>query len=570
LFEFKSGLTKIFVSLRKSKTVKLRSKFYFLILVFTVRVSLLKASEVLTDTIPQVWIDSTGRMGIGTNAPQDKLHLQGDFRLNGKLILNGIPGDSGAVLISRGAGNTPFWDSTFRKGLWEDLDDKIRYANKNVEVQKTLIQYGNTDGLEGTGLNIYNRWKPNIPGGSDVPSFNMTGGRFYNGPGQPDNYVWNLGPNMASGGGPDQVGRSGFGLSFEYRFFIDNIPYNEFHVLHIDSVNNLQRRPVYCIFAHDASRLSWNHHLTDWSIFDKDNTKVVFTIDTQNEKQTYNYNNQNKFRHIFSNTNYQPIWQKDSAGEISPLIGYLGNYVQIGNDAGNTLMKIGQNLELGNFSGFDYIGPTVGSIEKNFLIGNPAQKYVTIWHHTNSDLNTRFVTVLNNQGWGIGLNQTGAMYLHDFTSETKPFYLSGSAPDYSLHVSSSGNVALGSTDDSEKLVVSGNMKLTGGILLNSQAGIPGQTIVSNGPGQANAWEFRLKSRHEESFTATEGQTTFIIESMIEALDGTKLPIEVFRNGVKLKFVSESPTGRQFSYLNDEITTSACEQGDEIEIIYFKK
>jgi hypothetical protein len=507
-------------------------------------------------------------MGIGTNAPEDKLHLQGDFRLNGKLILNNVPGDSGSVLVSRGIGNTPVWDSTFRKGLWEDLDNKIRYANKNVEVQKTMFQYGSADGLEGSGLNYYNRWMPNIPGGSDVPSFNMTGGRFYNGQGQPDNYVWNFGPNLAAGGGPDQSVRSAFGLSFEYRFFIDNVPYNEFHILHVDSVNHLQRRPVYCLFAHDASRMSWNHHLSDWNIFDKDNTKVVFSINTQNETQTYNFNNLNQFRHIFNNTDYQPIWQKSASGTIQPLLGYVGNYLQMGNPTGSVLMKIGQNMELGNDGLFNYIGSSLGDGILNFRIGRPGNAYNTVWHHTHADINTRFVTNVNTNGWGIGLNSEGGFYLHDFTAGTTPFHLSGAAPAHSFRMASSGNIALGSTDDSEKLVVSGNIKLNGGFLLNSQAGLLGQTIVSNGPGQANSWEFRLKSRNEESFTATEGQTTFTIGDMIDAPDGTKLPIEVFRNGVKLKFVQDSPAGRQFTYIDNEITTSACTAGDEIEIVYY--
>jgi hypothetical protein len=542
--------------------------FTLLLLLYNIEHAFTCAVSFPLDTVPQVWIDSFGRVGIGTQAPEDKLHVQGNLRLNGKLIVNSMPGDSGAVLVSRGAAQSPVWDSTFRKGLWEELDNKIRYTNKNVEVQKTLYQYGNADGFEGTGLNYYNRWMPNATGGSDVPSFNMCGGRFLNGTGQPDNIVWNFGPNLAAGGGTDQSGRSAFGLSFEYRFFIDNVPYNEFHILHVDSINQLQRRPLYCLFAHDASRLSWNHHLTDWSIFDKDNTKVVFSINTVDETQRYNFNNSNQFRHIFNNTDYQPIWQKSASGNIQPLVGYVGNYLQMGNPSESILMKIGQDMELGNNGEFNYVGPSPGSGILNFRIGKSGNEYNTIWHHSQSEINTRFVTQTNNFGWGIGLSGEGAFYLRDFISETTPFYLSGEAPENSFLMGPTGNISLGGSDVTEKLVVNGNLKLAGSILLGSQGGLPGQSLSSQGPGLPNIWEYTIKTRHEMSFTAIEDQTSFIIDENLPDPLGSQIPVQVFRNGIKLKYVTSSPSGRQFTYMDNEITTSACDAGDEIEIVYY--
>jgi len=519
------------------------------------------------DSIPQVWIDSAGRVGIGTHAPEDKLHLQGDFRLNGKLILNNVPGDSGAVLISRGTDQSPLWDHSFKKGLWEELENKIRYSNKNVEVKKSLIQYGNFE--ESEDQSYYTKWMPNIPGGTDIPPFNMTGGRFFNTSGFPDNYVWNFGPNLNTGGGPYQSGRSGFGLGFEYRFFIDNEPYNEFHILHVDSVNNLQRRPVYCLFAHDASRMSWTHQLSDWNLHDKDNTKQVFAINTQEETATYNLGSSNQFRHIFSNTNYQPIWQKDASGYIKPLIGYVGEYIQLGNPNGNTFARVGQNLEIGGGGEFEYLRSALGNGFTSFRIGTPEHKYNTIWHHTYSDINTRFATLTNESGWGVGLNTHGALYLVDFTSGLTPFYLSGAAPTNSFRMASSGNISLGGTDSSEKLVVNGNVKLFGGFLLDNQSGLPGQSVTSQGSGMPNIWEYTIKSRHELAFTATENQTLFIIDENLADPSGSKLPVEVFRNGIKLKYVTSNPTGRQFAYMDNEIITTPCAEGDEIEIVYYK-
>lgn len=72
---------------------------------------------------------------------------------------------------------------------------------------------------------------------------------------------------------------------------------------------------------------------------------------------------------------------------------------------------------------------------------------------------------------------------------------------------------------------------------------------------------------EERFTATASQTTFTTAKSLSAVSGTYVPVMVFRNGTKLKWVASAPTGRQFTYSDTTITLPASTVGDEIEVVY---
>lgn len=50
-------------------------------------------------------------VGIGISAPVERLHVNGNLRFDGALMPNGLPGTSGQVLISQGAGVAPIWSS---------------------------------------------------------------------------------------------------------------------------------------------------------------------------------------------------------------------------------------------------------------------------------------------------------------------------------------------------------------------------------------------------------------------------------------------------------------------------
>jgi len=55
------------------------------------------------------FVRSTGNVGIGTTAPAERLHVEGNIRFSGALMPAGNAGTAGQVLVSQGAGNAPQW-----------------------------------------------------------------------------------------------------------------------------------------------------------------------------------------------------------------------------------------------------------------------------------------------------------------------------------------------------------------------------------------------------------------------------------------------------------------------------
>jgi hypothetical protein len=57
----------------------------------------------------EVVINPVGNVGIGTTAPAERLHVEGNIRFSGALMPGGNAGTTGQVLVSQGAGNAPQW-----------------------------------------------------------------------------------------------------------------------------------------------------------------------------------------------------------------------------------------------------------------------------------------------------------------------------------------------------------------------------------------------------------------------------------------------------------------------------
>lgn len=63
----------------------------------------------------------SGRMGIATTSPTERLHVTGNIRFSGALMPNNLPGTSGYLLRSNGANAAPTWinPTTITSSLWE-------------------------------------------------------------------------------------------------------------------------------------------------------------------------------------------------------------------------------------------------------------------------------------------------------------------------------------------------------------------------------------------------------------------------------------------------------------------
>jgi len=48
-------------------------------------------------------------VGIGTNAPTERLHVAGNLRIEGAFMPGGQSGSTGNILLSQGAGTSPVW-----------------------------------------------------------------------------------------------------------------------------------------------------------------------------------------------------------------------------------------------------------------------------------------------------------------------------------------------------------------------------------------------------------------------------------------------------------------------------
>ncbi|HEX8462210.1 MAG TPA: hypothetical protein VF623_12300, partial [Segetibacter sp.] len=63
-------------------------------------------------------IDAAGRVGIGNNAPSEKLDVTGNIEFSGALMPNNQPGAIGTVLTSTGANSAPIWSSYSAANTW--------------------------------------------------------------------------------------------------------------------------------------------------------------------------------------------------------------------------------------------------------------------------------------------------------------------------------------------------------------------------------------------------------------------------------------------------------------------
>lgn len=72
---------------------------------------------------------------------------------------------------------------------------------------------------------------------------------------------------------------------------------------------------------------------------------------------------------------------------------------------------------------------------------------------------------------------------------------------------------------------------------------------------------------EEFFTATASQTAFTVSTSLRAKSGNNIPVECYRNGLKLKWVASGPTAGQFTYSGTTVTVSSSTVGDVIIVKY---
>lgn len=104
--------------------------------------------------------------------------------------------------------------------------------------------------------------------------------------------------------------------------------------------------------------------------------------------------------------------------------------------------------------------------------------------------------------------------------------------------------------------------------IDTDLGGPDGSIL-NWNGASEEWEAGQLSYHfeEVNYSATTGATNFTLPITPATPTGAKMPIRVYRNGVKLIYSASAPSVHQFTYSAGTLTTSACNAGDIISVEY---
>lgn len=100
--------------------------------------------------VNDVVVSNVGQLGVGTSQPRAKLHITGgiatqidtELRVNGSNTTDGDPGTAGQVLTSRGALNSPIWQ-TIPATATITADNGLTKTGNNVQLGGTLLR--NTD-----------------------------------------------------------------------------------------------------------------------------------------------------------------------------------------------------------------------------------------------------------------------------------------------------------------------------------------------------------------------------------------------------------------------------------------
>lgn len=100
--------------------------------------------------VNDVVVSNVGQLGVGTSQPRAKLHITGgiatqidtEIRVNGSSTTDGDPGTVGQVLTSRGALNSPIWQ-TILSSPSITADNGLTLTGNNLQLGGTLLK--NTD-----------------------------------------------------------------------------------------------------------------------------------------------------------------------------------------------------------------------------------------------------------------------------------------------------------------------------------------------------------------------------------------------------------------------------------------
>ncbi len=118
-----------------------------------------------TCTVAPIYEDATGKVGVGNTVPTERMDITGNLKFSNALMPNNLPGTSGQLLKSQGAGVAPVWswaetyirsvtgttDANILVTTWTDMPQMtltFTPVKAMVYVSFTCSGYGNMAGQE--------------------------------------------------------------------------------------------------------------------------------------------------------------------------------------------------------------------------------------------------------------------------------------------------------------------------------------------------------------------------------------------------------------------------------------
>jgi hypothetical protein len=380
----------------------------------------------------------TGNIGINTNTPSERLHVVGNFYLNGAFMPGGIAGTSGYVLTSAGAGVSPTWTNptnfawslTGNAGtnyatnfLGTTDNTSLRFRTNNTE--RMIID---STGLVGIGSSSFNALNP---AKFLVDYGNTTSNAIVNLKGSTDNYFQINLQNKSNGiySSSDYVATSDDGT--DSTFYIDM------------GINGSNYAPGVENWGgpHDGYLYTYSRNLIIGT--QAGGSDVIFLLGGGKVKP-------NAIMRLNSSDGHVIIGKGEAT--TSP---------------GGTTLR-GPNAQTGsiNIAGGSF------TVSGGSSTGTATGGALNITGGAATSSGTGGTLNLNG---GTSSSGTGGVVLLN-TSNTER-----------MRIDALGNVGIANTTPSEKLDVTGNVRFSGALMPNNLAGTSGYLLSSSGTGTSPVW-----------------------------------------------------------------------------------
>ncbi|MEO8710678.1 MAG: hypothetical protein ABI405_01075 [Parafilimonas sp.] len=479
---------------------------------------------------------STGFIGLNTNTPSERLHLVGNFYLNGAFMPGGNAGTSGYVLTSAGAGVSPTWTNpaNFAWSLTGNTGtsyatnflgtgDNVSMRFRTNNVQRMIID---SLGRVGVGLNnpsyalsVLSATNPLYLSGVQPTAAFSTDSllTIYNGvvkkapSSSLNNISWSL------------TGNSGTNYATNFLGTTDNTSLRF-------RTNNTEQMVIDSLGRVGIGSSSFNTLHPAKFLVDYGNTTSNTIVNLRGSVDDYfQINLQNKSNGIYSSSDYVATSDDGTDSTYYIDMGINGsNYAPSVENWGGPhdayLYASSRNLVIGTQSGGSDVIFLVGGgkVKPNAIMRlNSSDGHVIIGkgEQTTSPGGTTLrgpnaqtgsiniaggsFTVSGGSSTGTATGGTlnitggaatssgigGTLNLNGGTSSsgTGGIVVVNTSSTERMRIDALGNVGIANTTPSEKLDVTGNVRFSGALLPNNLAGTSGYLLSSSGAGVAPVW-----------------------------------------------------------------------------------